>query len=109
MSLFNEQITIDLQRLFAATGRRCYLIGSLDAGFPNLGHHLPGEMGGLWTPPVKLADGFWLGLSAQDSNGEKGEEEGEDRIAWMQGSACKSFTMKPGVVERACLIHVGDV
>ncbi len=63
MPLFDEEVTSDLQRLFAVTGRRCYLIGSLDGGFPDLGHHLPGEMGGVWAPPVKLADGFWFGLS----------------------------------------------
>src|SRR4051812_17562662 len=98
MFLFHEQISSDLQRLFAATGRRCYLIGSLDGAFPDLGHHLRGEMGGLWTPPVKLADGFWFGLSPL------GMQNGE-QIAWMHGSTCTNFTMKPGVVEREYLLH----
>ena len=54
MSLFHEQISNDLQRLFAATGRRCYLIGSLDGGFPNLGHHLPAKWAGLGYPRSSL-------------------------------------------------------
>lgn len=36
------------------------LIGSLDGMFPDFGHHLEGEMGGLWLHPIKLLDGFWL-------------------------------------------------
>ncbi len=99
MSLFNEQVRNDLQRLFAVTGRRCYLIGSLDGGFPDLGHHLPGEMGGVWTPPVKLADGFWFGLSLTGN---------EHETHWMHGPTCKSFTMQPGKVKREFLLQVGS-
>src|SRR3954469_17208327 len=93
MSLFNEQITNDLQRLFAATGRRCYLIGSLDGGFPNLGHHLPGEMGGLWAPPIKLADGFWFGLRKQS-------DDDQQSITWLGPANSHCFTMKLGGAER---------
>ncbi|MEO5953226.1 MAG: hypothetical protein ABIQ44_12240, partial [Chloroflexia bacterium] len=93
---FDETVESNLQRLFAVTGRRCYLIGSLHGGFPDLGHHLPGEMGGIWIAPVKVADGFWFGLSGRD-----GAE-----ISWMYGDVCKSFTMRPGRAERTFLMDV---
>lgn len=41
-------------------GDRAYAIGTQDGAFPDLGWHVPGEMGGVWTPPLKLLDGFWL-------------------------------------------------
>lgn len=36
------------------------LIGTTDGYFPDFGHHLEKEMGGLWLYPVKLLDGFWM-------------------------------------------------
>ncbi|HWT73340.1 MAG TPA: hypothetical protein VN258_01255 [Mobilitalea sp.] len=36
------------------------LIGTTDGLFPDFGHHLEGEMGGLWLHPIKLLDGFWM-------------------------------------------------
>src|SRR3954470_11047281 len=55
---------------YSAAGDRSYLIGTQDGNFPDLGGHVPGEMGGLWTHPIKLIDGFWATL--QDS------EDGKD-------------------------------
>src|SRR6476469_5437563 len=99
MPLFDEQIENDLHRLFAVNGRRCYLIGALDGGFPDLGHHLPGEMGGVWAPPIKLADGFWFGLSPA-------EADNEHETHWLHGPTCKSFRMQPGRVERQFLLQI---
>ncbi|MGI6107833.1 MAG: amylo-alpha-1,6-glucosidase [Lachnospiraceae bacterium] len=46
---------------------RLKMFGTIDGYFPDFGHHLEGEMGGLWLYPVKLLDGFWMKLSvAQD-------------------------------------------
>jgi len=36
------------------------LIGAIDGTFPDFGHHLEREMGGLWMHPIKVLDGFWL-------------------------------------------------
>lgn len=36
------------------------LVGTTDGYFPDFGHHLEKEMGGLWLYPVKLLDGFWM-------------------------------------------------
>lgn len=43
-------------------GDRAYLIGAQHGGFPDIGWHTPGEMGGLWAHPIKLFDGFRLAI-----------------------------------------------
>jgi glycogen debranching enzyme len=43
---------------YVAAGDRAYLIGTQDGNFPDMGGHVPGEMGGLWLHPIKLIDGF---------------------------------------------------
>jgi glycogen debranching enzyme len=55
---------------YVTAGDRMYLIGSQDGNFPDLGDHVPGEMGGLWLHPIKLADGFWAKVIDVDSNQE---------------------------------------
>ncbi|WP_374711593.1 hypothetical protein [Symbiobacterium terraclitae] len=50
----------DLTHGYITAGDRAYLIGAQNGAFPDLGWHVPGEMGGLWAHPVKLLDGFWL-------------------------------------------------
>ena len=54
---------------YGTAGDRSYLIGTQDGNFPDLGGHLPGEMGGLWVHPIKLIDGFW-GSITDSSNGQ---------------------------------------
>lgn len=44
---------------YVTAGDRAYLIGTQDGNFPDMGQHVPGEMGGLWLHPIKLIDGFW--------------------------------------------------
>jgi glycogen debranching enzyme len=44
---------------YVTAGDRAYLIGTQDGNFPDMGGHVPGEMGGLWLHPIKLVDGFW--------------------------------------------------
>ena len=48
-----------------AAGTRAYSIGFEDGGFYANGWHITGEMGGVWTPPLKLVDGVWFGLDGQ--------------------------------------------
>jgi hypothetical protein len=48
-----------------AAGTRAYSIGFEDGRFYANGWHITGEMGGIWTPPVKLLDGVWFGLGGQ--------------------------------------------
>jgi len=47
---------------YVVAGRRTYLIGTQDGRFPDMGDHLRHEMGGMWSHPIKVLDGFWLGL-----------------------------------------------
>ena len=43
-------------------GTRAYSVGFQDGGFYANGWHITGEMGGIWAPPLKLADGVWFGV-----------------------------------------------
>ncbi|MGH2389264.1 MAG: hypothetical protein ACRDIE_13755, partial [Chloroflexota bacterium] len=51
---------------FTAAGDRAYLVGAQSGSFPPIGHHLPGQMGGLWAHPHKLLDGFWCAVQSAD-------------------------------------------
>ena len=46
-------------------GYRAYSVGFEDGGFYANGWHITGEMGGIWAPPLKLADGVWFGVDDQ--------------------------------------------
>ncbi len=45
-----------------AAGTRSYSVGFQDGRFYANGWHITGEMGGIWAPPLKLADGVWFGV-----------------------------------------------
>lgn len=47
---------------YLCASERMKLIGTINARFPDFGHHQEREMGGLWLHPIKLLDGFWLRL-----------------------------------------------
>src|SRR3954465_4616146 len=48
-----------------ASGERAYSVGFEDGRFYANGWHITGEMGGVWTPPLKLLDGVWFGIGDQ--------------------------------------------
>ena len=48
-----------------AAGQRSYVEGFQDGRFYANGWHITGEMGGVWTPPLKLVDGVWFGIDDQ--------------------------------------------
>src|ERR1700751_1590884 len=52
-------------RRYATSGDRAYELGTEDGRYPAMGFHTRGEMGGIWTPPVKLLDGIWFGVNGQ--------------------------------------------
>jgi hypothetical protein len=52
-------------RRYAASGDRAYDLGTEDGRYPAMGFHTRGEMGGIWTPPIKLLDGIWFGVNGQ--------------------------------------------
>ena len=52
-------------RRYDVAGERARVIGFEDGRFYANGWHITGEMGGVWTPPMKLVDGVWFGLDDQ--------------------------------------------
>ena len=44
-------------------GDRAYAMSTADTLYPAAGWHIRGEMGGVWTPPIKLVDGVWFRLA----------------------------------------------
>ena len=52
-------------RRYVESGTRGYVVGSEAGRFPASGWHIRGEMGGVWTPPLKLLDGIWFGIDGQ--------------------------------------------
>jgi glycogen debranching enzyme len=50
------------ERRFVAAGTDAYVVGVEDGEFPPIGWHTTGQMGGVFTPPVKLLDGLWFGI-----------------------------------------------
>jgi hypothetical protein len=50
-------------RRYVATGDRAYVVGTEAGRFPAMGFHTRGEMGGIWSPPIKLLDGIWFGIN----------------------------------------------
>src|SRR5215218_6590834 len=52
-------------RRYIASGDRAYAEGLEDGRFYANGWHITGEMGGVWTPPLKLVDGIWFGVGGQ--------------------------------------------
>jgi len=49
-------------RRAVVVGERLYSTWSQDGLYPAAGFHTRGEMGGVWSPPVKLLDGMWFGV-----------------------------------------------
>lgn len=54
-------------KIYVTAGRKAQIIGLQNATFPDMGNHVVGEMGGIWTGSFKLSDGFWMNLSDVDS------------------------------------------
>ena len=53
------------QKRYVAAGDRAYAIGAEDGGFPPMGWHIRGEMGGIWAHPIKLLDGYWFSVNGR--------------------------------------------
>ncbi|CAN5672661.1 hypothetical protein BH24ACT26_BH24ACT26_22310 [soil metagenome] len=52
-------------RRYVAAGDRAYVVGTQNGRFPAMGFHTRGEMGGVWSPPLKLLDGLWFGIDGE--------------------------------------------
>jgi len=52
-------------RRYVSAAERAQIEGFQDGRFYANGWHITGEMGGIWTPPLKLLDGIWFGIDDQ--------------------------------------------
>jgi hypothetical protein len=52
-------------RRYVTSGSRAYVVGTQAGRFPAMGFHTRGEMGGVWSPPLKLLDGIWFAIDGQ--------------------------------------------
>src|SRR5262245_24155129 len=71
---------------YVTAGTRTYVIGTQDGAFPDLGEHLPGEMGGVWLHPIKLIDGFQATVSEPASGREAALSAATDFITYPYGN-----------------------
>jgi len=74
------------QQPYVTAGDRTYLIGTQDGNFPDMGHHIPGEMGGLWLPPIKLIDGFQAWIAEVGTDKEILLSESVEMVAYPYGN-----------------------
>jgi hypothetical protein len=47
------------------TGERTIAMGDANGLYPASGWHIRGEMGGIWSPPLKLLDGIWFAVDGE--------------------------------------------
>ena len=52
-------------RRYVAASERAQVEGFQDGRFYANGWHITGEMGGVWSPPLKLVDGVWFGIDEE--------------------------------------------
>ena len=71
---------------YVTAGDRAYLIGTQDGNFPDMGDHVPGEMGGLWLHPIKLIDGFWATVTDRATNQEIALSKSAEFVTYPYGN-----------------------
>ena len=71
---------------YVTAGDRTYLIGTQDGNFPDMGEHVPGEMGGLWLHPIKLLDGFWATVTDMATKQEIALSESAEFVNYPYGN-----------------------
>ncbi|HEX4387811.1 MAG TPA: GH116 family glycosyl hydrolase [Steroidobacteraceae bacterium] len=74
------------QQPYVTAGDRTYLIGTQDGNFPDMGQHVPGEMGGLWLPPIKLIDAFQARIAEDGSDQETLLSESQEMVTYPYGN-----------------------
>jgi len=80
---------------YVTAGDRTYLIGTQDGNFPDMGHHIPGEMGGLWLPPIKLIDSFQAEITDIGTGKAISLAASREMVTYPYGSLFKYGTVLP--------------
>nr|MBA2769982.1 glycogen debranching protein [Sporichthyaceae bacterium] len=63
-------------------GDRAYAMSTADTLYPAAGWHIRGEMGGIWTPPIKLVDGVWFRLAGKWLGDPDGARATSTTVGW---------------------------
>ena len=74
------------QQPYVTAGDRTYLIGTQDGNFPDMGQHVPGEMGGLWLPPIKLIDAFQARIADVETDKDVLLADSAEMVAYPHGN-----------------------
>jgi hypothetical protein len=74
---------------YVTAGDRTYLIGTQDGNFPDMGEHVPGEMGGAWLHPIKLIDGFWADVTDLATKQDTALSESTEFVNYPYGNRFK--------------------
>jgi hypothetical protein len=91
----------NLGQAYVTAGDRAYLIGTQDGDFPDMGQHVPGEMGGLWLHPIKLVDGFWGRIRDEASGRVADLSEAAELVTYPYGTRLRYGPVLDGLeIER---------
>jgi glycogen debranching enzyme len=85
--------TENLEHPYVTAGNRVYSIATQHGEFPEIGWRQPSEMSGVWDHPIKLLDGFWLGITFGSLNLTHPVE----KVHWL--TQASRWRMTPGQVE----------
>jgi glycogen debranching enzyme len=87
--------TKDLGHPYVTAGNRVYSVATQHGEFPEIGWRQPSEMSGVWDHPLKLLDGFWLGVTF----GQPDLARPVGKVHWL--TQASRWRMTPGQVEIA--------
>ena len=89
------------QQPYVTAGDRAYLIGTQDGNFPDMGQHVPGEMGGLWLHPIKLIDGFRASVTDLATNRDTALSASSELVTYPYGTRFRYGAVLDGLeIER---------
>jgi glycogen debranching enzyme len=83
----------NLDQPYVTAGNRVYSVATQHGEFPEIGWRQPSEMSGVWDPPIKLLDGFWLGITF----GQPELARPVGKIHWL--TRASRWRMIPGQIE----------
>ncbi len=85
----------NLDQPYVTAGNRVYSVATQHGEFTEVGKRQPGEMSGVWDHPMKLLDGFWLGVTFGHTELGRASE----KMHWL--TRASRWQMTPGQVEIA--------
>ncbi|GHV51529.1 hypothetical protein FACS1894181_13490 [Bacteroidia bacterium] len=71
---------------YLTAGDKAHIIGLQNGQFPDMGGHVRYESGGVWSDPIKLADGYWLKVSEKSVPDGVWLMDADEFITYPEGS-----------------------